>query len=225
MKDYKAILQSNPLFFNIAPEDYEEVLSFLNAYNKTFQKNEVIYSQNIDRRMSGILLDGMAELHYCDENFNQINLIRLKNGDIFGAAMVLSGQQASPMELTALNDCSVLFLDFDRLVCEESGLSSPAIQKFTKNLLQEFARRMQFLSVRVRILSQRRLRDKLKVYFQNQHIEPDGSIRLPMNRSRMADFLYVDRSALSRELSRMQDEGILELNGKEIRLLQKSFLS
>ena len=90
--------------------------------------------------------------------------------------------------------------------------------------MQEFARRLQFLNLRVRILSQRRLRDKIKVYLQTLPHTEEGLIHLPMNRNKLADFLYADRSALSRELSRMQEEGILEVKGRDLRLKDLTFL-
>ena len=222
MKKPGTVLAASPLFSNISAEALPELLENMNGVEKTFQKGEIIYSEGLSHRLSGVMLEGTAELHFCDEDFNLVSLIHLSEGDLFGAAMELSGKKNSPMELCALSDCRVLFLDFTTLLSEDTD--SPVVSQFTKNLLQEFARRMQFLNMRVRILSQRRLRDKIKVYLQQLPQAPDGTIRLPMNRSKLADFLYVDRSALSRELSRMQEDGILQLDGKTVRLLDKTFL-
>ena len=73
-------------------------------------------------------------------------------------------------------------------------------------------------------MGQKRLRDKLKVYLQSQRPQIDGTIVLPYNRNELANFLYVDRSALSRELSRMQQEGILTYQGSVFHILDRSFL-
>lgn len=222
MKKKETVLAASPLFSNIPAGALPELLENMNGVEKAFRKGAIIYSEGLNHRLSGIVLEGSAELHFCDEDFNLVSLIQLSEGDLFGAAMELSGKKSSPMELCALSDCRILFLDFTTLLTGDAD--SPVVSQFTKNLLQEFARRMQFLNTRVRILSQRRLRDKIKVYLQQLPQAPDGAIRLPMNRSKLADFLYVDRSALSRELSRMKSDGILTLEGNVIRLLDKTFL-
>lgn len=79
----------------------------------------------------------------------------------------------------------------------------------TANLMQEFARQVLAFNTKVRILGQKRLRDRLKIYLQTLTTDDDGVYTLPYSRSALADFLCVDRSALSRELCRMRDEGIL----------------
>lgn len=227
MKNVPEVVQNAKLFSHIPSEDLPELLALLNAQLRRFSKDETIYSQGQLERMSGVVLKGTAELHFCDENFNLVNLIHLKEGELFGAAMLLAGQRSSPMELLALTDCEVLFLDFSKLIAPDGTVAatlSPAAHQLTANLMQEFARRLQFLSARVRILSQRRLRDKVKVYLQGLPRSEDGIITLPMNRNQLADYLYVDRSALSRELSHMQDDGILEVRGRELRLKDLTFL-
>lgn len=221
------IREDIPTFRNIPKEEIPELISALNGHRKAFLKGETIYNQGQVQPMSGVILSGTAELHFCDENYNLVNLIHLKEGELFGAAMTLTGKKSSPMELLALSDCDVLFLDFTPLLtpnvaCAES--LSPALRQLTVNLMVEFAQRLQFLNVRVRVLSQRRLRDKIKVYLQTLPHSEDGVFHLPMNRNKMADFLYADRSALSRELSNMQSEGILKISGRELHLLDLSFL-
>ena len=92
------------------------------------------------------------------------------------------------------------------------------------NLLRDFARQNFFLNRKLRIMSQKRLRDRVKVYLRGQGVAPDGVICVPFSRSEWAEFMGVNRSALSRELSNMQAEGILEIVGKDVRILDKSFL-
>jgi len=92
------------------------------------------------------------------------------------------------------------------------------------NLMKKFARQVNFLSTRIRILSQKKLRNRLKIYLQTQDISPAGEIILAVNREKMAEILGVDRSALSRELCRMRDEGILTVSRNKITLLRRNFL-
>ena len=95
----------------------------------------------------------------------------------------------------------------------------------TANLLQEMGRGALFLNQKMRILAQNRLRNRIKVYLQGLPVAPNGEIRLEMGRGEMADYLCVDRSALSRELGRMQKEGILTYQGQVIQILDSEFLT
>lgn len=227
MKNLPEQVAHTPIFQPIPAEELPDLLTLLNAQLRHFSKDETIYNQGQLERMSGVVLKGMAELHFCDENYNLVNLIHLKEGELFGAAMLLAGQRSLPMELLALTDCEVLFLDFSKLIAPDGTVPadlSLAAHQLTASLLQEFARRLQFLNTRVRILSQRRLRDKVKVYLQGLPRTGDGVISLPMNRNRLAEYLSVDRSALSRELSHLQHDGLLEVRGRTVRLLDETFL-
>ena len=94
----------------------------------------------------------------------------------------------------------------------------------TANLLQELSNQITFFNVKLRILSQKKLRDKLKIYLQTLEQSKEGVIHLPLTRNKLAEFLYVDRSALSRELCRLRDEGILTFSGSNIKILDSVFL-
>ena len=86
------------------------------------------------------------------------------------------------------------------------------------------AQQLLFFNTKVRILAQKRLRDRLKIYLQTLTPDEKGCYSLPYTRTELADFLCVDRSALSRELCRMRDEGILDFSGAKIHLLNPTFL-
>ena len=94
----------------------------------------------------------------------------------------------------------------------------------TANLLREMGQGDLVRIQKMRILAQNRLRNKLKLYLQSLTIGPEGDLCLNMGRSELAEYLCVDRSALSRELSRMQKEGILTVQGQHVHMLDKGFL-
>ena len=86
------------------------------------------------------------------------------------------------------------------------------------------AQQLLFFNTKVRILAQKRLRDRLKIYLQTLTPDEKGCYSLPYTRTELADFLCVDRSALSRELCRMRDERILDFSGAKIKILDHDFL-
>ena len=158
------------------------------------------------------------------EDGNLLTIDRLSRGRVFGETLVCSMSQDSPIQIDALNDTEVLYLDFDPLLLQQEN-GCPYRMRVTANLLQEMGRGALFLNQKMRILAQNRLRNRIKVYLQGLPVASNGEIRLEMGRGEMADYLCVDRSALSRELGRMQKEGILTYQGQVIQILDSKFLT
>ena len=125
--------------------------------------------------------------------------------------------------LYASSDCTVMLLDFSALMSQKT-LACPCRMQVTANLMQDMAQQLLFFNTKVRILAQKRLRDRLKIYLQTLTPDEKGCYSLPYTRTELADFLCVDRSALSRELCRMRDERILDFSGAKIHLLNPTFL-
>ena len=149
---------------------------------------------------------------------------RLSRGRVFGESLVCSMSEDSPIQIDALTETEVLYLDFDPLLLQQEN-GCPYRMRVTANLLREMGKGALFLNQKMRILAQNRLRNRIKVYLQGLPIASNGEIRLEMGRGEMADYLCVDRSALSRELGRMQKEGILTYQGQVVHILDSEFLS
>ena len=159
---------------------------------------------------------------FYDENGNQISICRFHPGEIFGAELACTGWTTSPVCLRASSDCTVMLLDFSALLSQKT-LTCPCRMQVTANLMQDMAQQLLFFNTKVRILAQKRLRDRLKIYLQTLTPDEKGCYSLPYTRTELADFLCVDRSALSRELCRMRDERILDFSGAKIHLLNPTF--
>lgn len=211
------------LFRGVNGDQLEAALAFLGAFEKSYKKNNMIFLIGDPFLYAGLVLEGTVELSFLDEGDNSINMNHFSVGSIYGESLACSEASRSPVQMQALTDCRILFLDLKRIVKAE--YLAPGYQStIGLNLIQDFARQNVFLNQKVRIMSQRKLRDKLKVFFRQQTMTEDGMIRLRFNRNQLAEFLGVNRSALSRELSIMQDEGILRIEGSHFRILDKSFL-
>lgn len=160
---------------------------------------------------------------FYDENGNQISICRFCPGEVFGAELACTGWTTSPVCLRASSGCTVMQLDFSALLSQKT-LTCPCRMQVTANLMQDMAQQLLFFNTKVRILAQKRLRDRLKIYLQTLTPDEKGCYSLPYTRTELADFLCVDRSALSRELCRMRDERILDFSGAKIHLLNPTFL-
>lgn len=170
-----------------------------------------------------MVLDGTVELSFLDEGDNSVNMNHFSEGSVFGESLAYVQAAKSPMQLRAMSKCCILFMDFQPLV-EAKRLNDGFQMTIGSNLLRDFARQNFFLNQKVRIMSQRKLRDKLKVFFRQQDRTEDGLIRIRFNRNQLAEFLGVNRSALSRELSNMQADGLIEVLGNDVRIADPQFL-
>ena len=220
--DRKTIL-SIAIFKGISGEDLDTALEFLHAHDRSYGRDEMIFLIGDPISSAGIILEGSVELSFMDENSNNVNMNHFIKGSVFGEALACAQAERSPMQMRALTDCRILFFDFQSLFRSPSFvLDYQAV--LIRNLLRDFSRQNVFLNQKVRIMSQKLLRDRLRVYLSE--LIPPGSDRISLrfNRSELAEFLGVNRSALSRELSRMQEEGLIAVSGTEVRILHSDFL-
>lgn len=221
---YGVYLEKSGLFKGIPKEKYSDVLSCLRARCEEYPVGASIVNAGDQSFRAGIVLEGNLEEYIYGENANQVVIGHLRSGSVFGAELVCGSTGSSQFYLEASEKSKVLLLDFGNLLSEQT-LRCPWRMRVTSNLLQEMANQVIYFNTKVRILSQKKLRDKIKVYLQTLEITDDGVISLPFTRNKLAEFLNVDRSALSRELCRMRDDGILTFSGSKIRILESDFLS
>ena len=212
---YQDVLEHSSIFRQLPKDKYPNVLRCLNARVVDYPQDASIAALGDSSGCSGILLTGMLEEYLVDENGNQIIINHLRNGDVFGAESVCAGQVASHVYIHTVEKSKILMLDFAALLSEKTFSCSCRMQ-VTTNLMQEFARQVMFFNSKIRILSQKKLRDKFA---------PDGTVCLPYSRRELSEYLYADRSALSRELCKMRDEGILNFSGSMLQILDPDFLA
>ena len=163
-----------------------------------------------------MILEGIIEGSFQNEAFDKISMNQFGAGESFGESMACAEIGISPMHIRAVTDCRLLFLDFTVLYDTSREYEYSMI--LATNLLRSFANKNVFLNRKVRILSQKGLRDRILVYLHSLPGSSEGIVHIPFSQTAMAEFLGVNRSALSRELGRMQSEGVLQVNGRTIKL-------
>ena len=206
------------MFHGIQPRRYRDVLDCLHASVHQYPRNTHLVELGEQSHNTGILLDGTVEEFLYDENGNQVSICRLASGQIFGAELACTGWSTSPVCLRADSDCTVLRLDFSALMSQQT-MSCPCRMQVTANLMQDMAQQLLFFNTKVRILAQKRLRDRLKIYLQTLTPDEKGCYSLPYTRTELADFLCVERAAMSVELSKLQKEGLLITKRNHFELL------
>ena len=210
MEKYIDILKKAVLFKGIDAGDLPTMLNCLNATIKSVPKNGYIFRIGEQIKYVALVIDGCVHIQSSDYwgNLNILNVIR--PGDIFGEAYAAGAKEPMINDAVAAKDSVILFIDIQHIltVCPSAcGFHSLLIS----NLFSVLAEKNRNLASKLRHITRRTTREKLLSYLSEQGRRASASeFEIPFNRQQLADFLAVDRSAMSNELSKMRDEGILE---------------
>lgn len=218
LPSYVPILQKTPLFGTINPADYPELLDFLQASVRRFRKGQMLVNLGDPFRHIGIVLEGTLEGSFENENFDQININYFQKGSLFGEALALANIEYSPIQLRSLEDSLVLYLD-PSVIYRTEAWDSPAKKKIIANLVRGLSLQNVFLNLKIRIHTQKSIRDKVLIYLYSLPSGPDGWKNVPFSQTALAEFLGVNRSALARELTKMKTDGVLKTDRRRFLLL------
>ena len=204
------VLSSCPLFQGLTEEEISRALECLPGRTARYPRGGMLSPAEDAAGSVGIVLEG--RVHIVTEDFwgNQGILGEAGPGQVFGESLACFPQAAAGIHVLAVEDSLLLFLPLDRLL-SPCGSACPFHARIIRNLAAVLAEKNLLLTRKAEHMSQRSLRKKLLSYLSWQaklHGSPCFSI--PFNRQQLADYLAVDRSALSAELSRMRREKLLD---------------
>lgn len=206
------------LFAGISPAALPALLSQVGAFHKRYFPDDVVFLAGQMRPRCGIVLSGCLELFKYTPGGDISIMERVDTGDIFGLPFILRNLSRSPVSCRACAETEVLFFD-PRAITHLGGLPYAGQQTLLNNLVRILAERMMTLQRKTDYLSCRSIRERLFVYLEDCTFPGSRTGEIPFTRTALAHYLCVDRCALSRELSRMQREGLLMLKGRSFRLL------
>ena len=209
MKKYFNLLKRTKLFYGITEEEIESMLKCLSATSHSYQKGEYVFRKGEPISAVALLLEGCVHIQKEDYWGNLSILNELSEGELFGEVYACLGGEEIRNNAVAVKQSVVLFLDMNRILT-----MCPSACRFhsrlIRNLLSVLALKNKMLAQKLEHMSQRTTREKLLSYLSEQSLKAGcSSFDIPFNRQQLADFLSVDRSAMSNELCRMRDEGIL----------------
>ena len=221
MEEIYPILQSCPLFDGIRPEDLPGMLACIGAREVTMQKGQTIFHEGDTTVFVGIVLTGSVHLLREDYYGNRSIVAHVGPRQLFGESYALSNAQALPVSVVADEGGRILLLDSRRLTTYCSKACSFHNQVIY-NLLRLVSTQNLVLHQKIQVASKRTTREKLMTYLLNEaKLQGSNSFTIPYDRQALADYLEVDRSGLSAEISKLRREGILESERSSFRLLQK----
>ncbi len=212
------ILSKHPLFSGIIVGDIKHILNCMDSRRQHFEKGELIFVADYSIPKVGILLSGKAQI--IKENYHGDKMIvgNIDSGSLFGETYASMSLSTIPVSVEALENCLVLLLDLDRMLkmCEST---CPFHQKMISNLLKIIAVKNMQLNKKMSYITHKTIRGRLLAYLEDQAEEANSEkFEIPFNRNELSDYLCIDRSAMSRELSRMKKEGLLNFKKKTFHL-------
>ncbi|WMJ85976.1 Crp/Fnr family transcriptional regulator [Anaerocolumna sp. MB42-C2] len=204
------ILAKISLFQGIEEAGIKDILGCLGSNVKSYKKNETIITAGSKITSLGIVLSGGVQVLREDILGNRMLVTSLGEGDIFGETFACAGIEECPVSVIAMETSRVLMLPINRIVTPCTKACSFHSSLLT-NLLSLLARKNLYLNNKMELLSKRTIREKLMAYLSGEAKKNhSNSFEISLNRNEMADYLCIDRSAMSREISRMQEDRLIK---------------
>ena len=203
------------LFENVSDASKIRILKELEGMTRFYKKGNIILSSVKNEDIICIVLNGHIQIVKNDLNGNQIVIEDVKTSDIFGS--ISANISSNDYEIITKEDSEIILLELDNVL----KYDNPDIEynRFIKNLIQVLYDKIHEFNNHIEILSSKTIRDKLLAYFRIATKNNNSRIfYLPFNFSNLADYLATNRSAMSREMRHLKDEGLIEVKGKRIKL-------
>lgn len=219
MKEFTTILKRTRLFAGVGDNEISAILNCLQAKLVTYKRGEYVFRQGEHINQISVLSKGKLLVQSDDfwGNRSIINVIDI--GEMFGEAYASPESEAIPNDVIAEEDSTVIFFDIQKIltVC-------PSACKFhsivIQNLFFAISDKNRKLVQKMGHMSKRTTRAKLISYLSEEaRRQSKNTFTIPFNRQQLADFLSVDRSAMSNELCKMRDEGLIAFNKNQFTLL------
>ncbi|MEE8817196.1 MAG: Crp/Fnr family transcriptional regulator [Lachnospiraceae bacterium] len=214
------ILKKSQLFAGVHENEIVPMLHCTGAYQKTFQSGEAILLKEDSVPCAGLILKGSVQMVQEDVFGVRTILMTLGPGEFFGESFACGTQLHACVTFEAQTDTKAVYFPFHRMLTM-CGSACSFHQRLIENMVFLLADKNTRLMAKLEILSKRTLTQKILslLSFEAQRA---GSLyfTLPMNRDEMAEYLCVNRSALSRELSLMKDKGLIDYDRNTFRILR-----
>ena len=219
MEISREVVERCPLFAQLSPDRVPSLLEELSAVTRAYGCGEALVLAGYENHSIGVVLSGKIEAYKTEPDGGQLMMARMGLGGVFGDAICGSRSQKSPVTVVAATPVQVLWIPYARVL---NGGGSPAHTCFLQNLIALLAEKYFALDRRLELLMAHTLRERLLRYLKAETSPgPDGNREIPFTRAQLAAYLGCDRSALCREVSRMQRDGLLEVHGRCFRLLPR----
>lgn len=222
MKKYLPVLKTSPLFSGLNDDEILSVLNCLSATVISKPKNSYIFYAGDSTTVMGLVLSGSVLIIQEDLWGHRNILSRCKVGDFFGEPYAAKSGTVLNISIEVEKDCEILLLNINRILTTCRSTCNQH-QKIIHNLVEVLANKILIFNDKITHISKRTTREKLLSYLSAQSIKQNSlSFDIPFDRQQLADFLCVERAAMSVEISKLQKEGLLKTNRNHFELNTQS---
>ena len=208
----------SPLCDGFSEQERGTMLGCIGYHIGTFKKGGIVALEGENLRHIGIVLSGSVDMVKEDLWGHKTMLLRIRKDEIFGETFACGEDNLSVVTFQVSEDARILFLPFDR-VMHSCTMACRFHHQLIENMVHIIANKNRDLMRKVEVVSRRSIREKLLTYLSIQS-QTQGSryFEIPLGRLELAEYLCVDRSALTRELAKMKDEGLLDYDRNWFRI-------
>ena len=210
LKKIFEITKNNTLFQGIAFSDFEKMIECLSAKITTYKKNDTIIQSGDTINFVGIILSGNIKITKEKPNNQTTTIAEIGPTELFGEEIACAGITHSPITIQATENTEILLIDYKRINTSCTS-ACPFHRRLIKNMLKLIAIKNLIQTQKIEILSKRTTREKLLTYLETQS-GTTKKFTIPYNREELAQYLCVDRSAMSNELCKLRKEGLIKFN-------------
>ena len=205
-------------FENITPKNKEKLLKLLHAYNANYKKNKNIIDSFKDDEEIGIITQGYVQIIRNNYNGTTAIVEELYEDDLIGSVFLYTKNEE--YEIITKEETNIIIINHNEI--NSTDINDKNYNQFIRNLYMITNEKIKEKNERIEILTQKTIRNKLLEYFKISSRKSGSKyIYLPFNFSDLANYLAVDRSAMSREIGYLKEEGFIEIKGKRITLLYR----
>ena len=208
-----------PLFAGIKNEDMGAMLHCIGYHISSFSRGEIIAFEGDHLKHIGIVLSGRVDLVKEDLWGNKTMLLRMGRNEIFGETFACGDDSLSTVTFLVSEDATVMFMPFSR-VMHSCTMACGFHHRLIENMVRLIAGKNRELMQKVDVVSKRTIREKLLAYLSIQaQQQRQRYFEIPLGRVELAEYLCVDRSALTRELAKMKEDGLIDYDRNHFRIL------
>ena len=203
------------IFKNFTENELNSLNKNLVTQTVVFRKNMTIMSNISKTSDIGIIISGTALIVKIDYNGNREIVSLLEKGDVFGA--LINSKTGDENVILSNSNCQISFINYSNIF---NYLKYTWCQKFLENLMYLMSYKINFLTKRIEILSKKTIREKLLEYFYDLQKEQSSQIiEIPFSKLELSEYLAIDRTAMMRELKKLKDEKIIEVDNRRIKII------
>jgi len=219
MTEYFELLRTVALFDGIDVSDLEPLLLCLGAKTTHYEKGQTIFFSGTPIRRFGVVLSGQIQVVQDDYYGNRTILAAIDAGELVGEAFACAEIESLPVDVLSTTESELLLIDCRRLTTPCTN-ACRFHSELVRNMLHIVSGKNIALTKKMEITSRRTTREKLLAYLSSE-AKRTGSSRfsIPFARQELADYLCVERSAMSAELSKLQSDGVLRFHKNQFELL------